>query len=72
MRHLGPVLGIETSCDETAIAVYDPARGLLSHTLHSQVWSHHRRRITETRMSALARRGEKNCPSAAQPLRRPS
>ncbi|MGQ0586671.1 MAG: tRNA (adenosine(37)-N6)-threonylcarbamoyltransferase complex transferase subunit TsaD [Gammaproteobacteria bacterium] len=36
----GPVLGIETSCDETAVAVYDPARGLLSHTLHSQVDLH--------------------------------
>jgi N6-L-threonylcarbamoyladenine synthase len=40
MRDLGPVLGIETSCDETAVAVYDPARGLLSHTLHSQVDLH--------------------------------
>jgi N6-L-threonylcarbamoyladenine synthase len=40
MRDLGPVLGIETSCDETAVAVYDPARGLLSHTLHSQVELH--------------------------------
>ena len=35
-----PVLGIETSCDETAIAVYDGARGLLSHTLHSQIALH--------------------------------
>jgi len=40
MRDLGPVLGIETSCDETAVAVYDPARGLLSHALHSQVDLH--------------------------------
>ncbi|MGH8441386.1 MAG: tRNA (adenosine(37)-N6)-threonylcarbamoyltransferase complex transferase subunit TsaD [Nevskiaceae bacterium] len=40
MRDLGPVLGIETSCDETAVAVYQPARGLLSHTLHSQVDLH--------------------------------
>jgi len=40
MSHLGPVLGIETSCDETAVAVYDRARGLLSHTLHSQVDLH--------------------------------
>ncbi len=34
------VLGIETSCDETAAAVYDTARGLLSHCLYSQVATH--------------------------------
>jgi len=34
------VLGIETSCDETAVAVYDAAAGLLSHRLHSQVSLH--------------------------------
>jgi len=34
------VLGIETSCDETAVAVYDGDRGLLSHALHSQVALH--------------------------------
>ena len=34
------VLGIETSCDETAAAVYDPARGLRSHCLYSQVAIH--------------------------------
>jgi N6-L-threonylcarbamoyladenine synthase len=34
------VLGIETSCDETAAAVYDSARGLRSHCLHSQVAIH--------------------------------
>jgi len=34
------VLGIESSCDETAVAVYDDARGLLSHRLHSQVAMH--------------------------------
>jgi len=31
------VLGIETSCDETGIALYESARGLLAHALHSQV-----------------------------------
>ena len=40
MRHAGPILGIETSCDETAVAVYDGPRGLLSHVLHSQVALH--------------------------------
>jgi N6-L-threonylcarbamoyladenine synthase len=34
------VIGIETSCDETGLAVYDTARGLLAHTLHSQVAMH--------------------------------
>ena len=34
------VLGIETSCDETGLAVYDSARGLLAHELHSQVAMH--------------------------------
>ncbi len=34
------VLGIETSCDETGLAVYDTARGLLAHALHSQVAMH--------------------------------
>jgi N6-L-threonylcarbamoyladenine synthase len=34
------VLGIETSCDETAAALYDSAAGLLGHALHSQVDMH--------------------------------
>ncbi|MEO8739655.1 MAG: tRNA (adenosine(37)-N6)-threonylcarbamoyltransferase complex transferase subunit TsaD [Casimicrobiaceae bacterium] len=34
------VLGIETSCDETGLAVYDSDRGLLAHALHSQVEMH--------------------------------
>lgn len=34
------VLGIETSCDETGIAIYDEKQGLLAHTLHSQVALH--------------------------------
>jgi N6-L-threonylcarbamoyladenine synthase len=34
------VLGIESSCDETGIAVYDSDLGLLAHTLHSQVAVH--------------------------------
>lgn len=36
------VLGIETSCDETAIGLYDGDRGLLGHLLHSQVALHAR------------------------------
>jgi len=34
------VLGIETSCDETGVALYDSERGLLGHTLFSQVAMH--------------------------------
>jgi N6-L-threonylcarbamoyladenine synthase len=36
------VLGIETSCDETGVALYSLRRGLLAHTLHSQVRLHAR------------------------------
>jgi N6-L-threonylcarbamoyladenine synthase len=34
------VLGLETSCDETGVAVYDSERGLLAHTLYSQIKLH--------------------------------
>jgi N6-L-threonylcarbamoyladenine synthase len=34
------VLGIETSCDETGVALYDTERGLLGHELHSQIDLH--------------------------------
>lgn len=34
------VLGIETSCDETGIALYDTKRGLLADALHSQIELH--------------------------------
>ncbi len=34
------VLGIETSCDETGIALYDAKAGLLAHSLHTQVVTH--------------------------------
>ena len=34
------VLGIETSCDETGVALYHSERGLLAHALHSQVAMH--------------------------------
>lgn len=33
-------LGIESSCDETGIALYDTEQGLLAHALHSQVDMH--------------------------------
>ena len=34
------VLGIETSCDETGIAIYDSEVGLVAHNLHSQAKLH--------------------------------
>src|SRR5436190_23229600 len=34
------ILGIETSCDETGVALYDTAAGLLGESLHSQVDLH--------------------------------
>ena len=34
------VLGIETSCDETGVAIYDTARGLLADALHTQAAMH--------------------------------
>ncbi len=34
------VLGIESSCDETGLALYDTEAGLLAHALHSQVAMH--------------------------------
>jgi N6-L-threonylcarbamoyladenine synthase len=34
------VLGIETSCDETGIALYDVELGLLAHSIYSQVKMH--------------------------------
>ena len=33
-------LGIESSCDETGVALYSPQRGLIAHALHSQVDLH--------------------------------
>ncbi|MBL8420730.1 MAG: tRNA (adenosine(37)-N6)-threonylcarbamoyltransferase complex transferase subunit TsaD [Dechloromonas sp.] len=65
------VLGIESSCDETGIALYDSQAGLLSHALHSQVAMHaeyggvvpelasrdHIRRIVPLLREALARAG---------------
>ena len=34
------ILGIETSCDETGIALYHTEQGLLAHTLHTQAAMH--------------------------------
>ncbi|UCE76373.1 MAG: tRNA (adenosine(37)-N6)-threonylcarbamoyltransferase complex transferase subunit TsaD [Gammaproteobacteria bacterium] len=34
------VLGIESSCDETGVALFDTGQGLLAHALHSQIGLH--------------------------------
>jgi N6-L-threonylcarbamoyladenine synthase len=34
------ILGVESSCDETGLALYDTEQGLLAHALHSQVEMH--------------------------------
>jgi N6-L-threonylcarbamoyladenine synthase len=34
------ILGIETSCDESGVALYDTQRGLLGHRLHTQAAMH--------------------------------
>lgn len=36
------ILAIESSCDETAVALFDPARGLAGEWLHSQIALHER------------------------------
>ncbi len=66
------ILGIESSCDETGIALYDSEAGLLSHALHSQVAMHaeyggvvpelasrdHIRRVVPLLREALAQAGK--------------
>lgn len=34
------ILGIETSCDETGVAIYDDNAGLLANQLYSQIKLH--------------------------------
>jgi N6-L-threonylcarbamoyladenine synthase len=34
------ILGIETSCDETAVAIFDSDKGIRSHIIHSQISLH--------------------------------
>jgi N6-L-threonylcarbamoyladenine synthase len=36
------ILGLESSCDETAVALFDPARGLVGEWIHSQIALHER------------------------------
>lgn len=38
MKHSAPILAFETSCDETAVAIYDGA--LRAHVLHTQIAMH--------------------------------
>ncbi len=34
------ILGIETSCDETAVAIYNPNQGIRAHAIYSQTQTH--------------------------------
>ena len=36
------ILALESSCDETAVALFDPARGLAGEWMHSQIALHER------------------------------
>lgn len=40
MQNISYVLGIETSCDETGIAIYHGEKGLVGHTIYSQIKLH--------------------------------
>jgi N6-L-threonylcarbamoyladenine synthase len=67
------ILGIETSCDETGVALYDTSEGLLGEALHSQVDMHalyggvvpelasrdHVRRLLPLTEAALGKAGRK-------------
>ena len=60
------VLGIETSCDETGLAVYDTGRGLLAHALHSQVAMHGALRRRRARARVARPRAARRAPRAAR------
>ncbi len=67
------ILGVESSCDETGLALYDSEAGLLAHALHSQVAMHqeyggvvpelasrdHIRRVVPLAREVFARAGRK-------------
>ena len=36
------ILGIETSCDETGVAIYDEDKGLIANQLYTQIALHAR------------------------------
>jgi N6-L-threonylcarbamoyladenine synthase len=40
MKIIMIVLGIETSCDETSVALYDESNGIIGHIIHSQIDLH--------------------------------
>lgn len=40
MTNINVVMGIETSCDETAVAIYDVSQGILANQVYSQVGLH--------------------------------
>ena len=40
MKNINNVLGIETSCDDSAVAIYHAERGIIAHALNSQIETH--------------------------------
>ncbi|MDE3084421.1 MAG: hypothetical protein KGJ37_04260, partial [Verrucomicrobiota bacterium] len=36
------ILALESSCDETAVALFNPARGVMEEWIHSQISLHER------------------------------
>lgn len=73
------VLGIESSCDESAVAIYDTQRGLLAHNLYSQIELHaeyggvvpelasrdHIRKLTPLILQTLEEAGQPNISGVA-------
>ena len=40
MSHNMKILGVETSCDETGVAIFDEEKGLIANQLYSQIEMH--------------------------------
>ncbi len=55
------ILGIETSCDETGVALYDTERGLLAHTLYSQIALHSEYGGVVPELASRDHRGPRHC-----------
>ena len=78
------VLGIESSCDETGVAIYDSNKGLIAQALYSQIKLHqqyggvvpelasrdHIKWLIPLVDEALNKANLKNCASKTIPLRR--
>ena len=74
------VLGLESSCDETGVAIYEAARGITANVLHSQVSLHRQyggvvpelcfeRRSSAVEQVSPTRRARARQPQCVQPER---